>query len=248
VESTKIIAEERVYLAKNEPTFYQEDANGNYFIGKVGRMPTGEDIRISVTFPEFYPFEKPEITVITPMEHPNIDQTSNKLDLEILEFWDPKYRVKDVLSAIRRLFVKSQVKPLMRKSSIVEIKSETGSPNRGNINNLQNEIFALQQNITDMNQKIQREKENALLNQGFDLSRSVKTTPKMEIRAELQAVDDLLELLEIKFEEAEINTVEFARLYRRYSASRFILQHELEILGDDVKHELQNKKEAEIRN
>lgn len=242
MDQQKVLVEERSYLANNEPTFYQDGPDGNTFVGKVGRLSTGEDIRIQIQFPDFYPVTKPSVKVLTAVDHPNVDKSTDELDLEILAYWEPDYRVKDILSATRRLFVKSKVTP-RRQVQVARATQPVASAATGQITVLQEEISRLQAESNALDQEMQEARQKKLSKRGIDINSHVKITPKLDAQAELQAVDDLLELLEIKFEEAEINTVEFARLYRRYSATRFKLAHELEQVGGSV-HELQNKKKT----
>lgn len=211
-----IIAQELDWIMRNEPTF---SVNGNEFIGKVGRAPNGEDIIINIVIPEYYPFIKPEIKVITNISHPNI--TANRsLDLQLLDVWEPNYRMKDLITSTRRLFVKS--------SKSVSISSTPqATPSRS-----EKEIVETQNEIAEYNRKINELKAEKLKNAGISSFAvgSMQISRKLDLECQSLALNDLVELLEVKFEEAEIDQTDFFRLYRKYRREWYIQYSELKQL------------------
>lgn len=222
----QVLRDERIYLAQNEPTFYQDGSTS--YIGKVGRMPTGEEIRIRITFPEFYPIVKPEVQILTPMRHPNL--SGDKLDLQMLSYWEPTYRIKDVIFATRRLFVRSKV-----KSPKKQVMQQGPDPE---VERLNKQIAELQGQITAMDKEILSVKQQQLEAQGH--TEGLKISPSLQLKSQLQAVDDLLDLIDIKFEEGDLEQTDFFRIYRRYSAERFKLNVKVQA-KEGITHELQNK-------
>ena len=64
---------------------------------------------VKVKFPENYPNEKPEVCFETPIYHVNInpmksDQALGHVCISTLNWWDPKYSMKEVLNNIYALF------------------------------------------------------------------------------------------------------------------------------------------------
>ncbi|MHA2277971.1 MAG: ubiquitin-conjugating enzyme E2 variant, partial [Candidatus Kariarchaeaceae archaeon] len=208
-----IIAQELDWIMRSEPTF---SVNGNQFTGKVGRAPDGEDIIINIIVPEYYPFIKPEVKVLTNITHPNIapDKT---LDLQLLDMWDPNYRLKDIITSTRRLFIKSA-------KSVSHVSTSQAVPSRS-----EQEILGVQSEIAEYNRKINELKAKNLKNAGISSFAvgSMQISKKLDLECQLLALDDLIELLEIKFEEADIDQTDFFRLYRKYRREWYIQNLEL---------------------
>ena len=104
VDTDKILAQEFDWIFKNEPTF---QSSKDTFTGKVLITLSGEDIHITISVPEFYPIIRPAVMVLANIDHPNID-ADKTLALQLLDEWEPSYRLKDVISAARRLFIRSK--------------------------------------------------------------------------------------------------------------------------------------------
>ncbi|MFV2015037.1 MAG: ubiquitin-conjugating enzyme E2 variant [Candidatus Heimdallarchaeota archaeon] len=214
-----IIAQELDWIMRNEPTF---SVNGNQFIGKVGRAPDGEDIIISIIVPEYYPFIKPEVKVVTNISHPNINP-DRILDLQLLDMWEPNYRMKDIITSTRRLFVKSS-------KSISIVSAPQVAPSRS-----EQEIVEKQNEIAEYNKKINELKAAKLKNAGVNSIAvgSMQISRKFDLECQILALNDLVELLEVKFEEAEIDQTDFFRLYRRYRREGYIQSAELnKLIGE----------------
>ncbi|MCY3411314.1 MAG: hypothetical protein INQ03_06725 [Candidatus Heimdallarchaeota archaeon] len=236
IESGKIIAEEYKWIYDNEPTF---KVQGNTTTGKVGRSPNGESILISIMLPEFYPIVKPEVKVLTPIKHPNIDENMN-LSLQMLDEWEVNYRLRDIIANTRRLFIKS-------RKSIEDRKTDQIIVEKSRSTELENEIRILQNEITNLNRKITETKNSRLQKAGLQNLDTITISRNSDLKAEVQALNDLIELLEIKFEEAEIDQTDFFRLYRKYLKERYISEHEL--LSVEVnRNDISEKEKRAIRN
>ncbi|MCE7736355.1 MAG: hypothetical protein GPJ54_15850 [Candidatus Heimdallarchaeota archaeon] len=211
-----IIAQELDWIVRNEPTF---SVNGNQFTGKVGRAPDGEDIIISIIVPEYYPFIKPEVKVITNISHPNIN-SDRSLDMQLLDMWEPNYRMKDIITSTRRLFVKSS-------KSISIASTPQSTPSRS-----EQEIIEIQNEIAEYNRKINELKAAKLKSAGIDSIAvgSMQISHKLDLECQILALNDLVELLEVKFEEADIDQTDFFRLYRKYRREWYIQNTELKKL------------------
>ena len=228
IDSDRIIAQEIAWINQNEPTFLGKK---NTFTGKVGRTMSGESIQLEIKLPQFYPVIRPELRILNNIDHPNIE-SGGYLNLQIVEEWDPQFRLKDVLLNVRRLLIRS-------KRSITDrrpvIKTET-SHIVMEIQNLQREITAYNKQITDL----KSEQLNRAGVSGVSID-SLKISRKMDYQCQLHALDDLLELLEIKFEEAELDQTDFFRLYRRYVREKYVYQQEI-VKVEEKLHELPKEK------
>lgn len=217
-----ILAQEFEWITRNEPTFR---INGNQFTGKVGRTPDGEDIMISISVAEYYPIVRPEVTVIANIQHPNID-ADKTLNLQMLDMWEPSYRVKDIIASTRRLFVKSgkSIRPLA-----VQHSASVSSP-------VEQEITLVQQQIADYNRKINDLKASKLKSAGVSSFAvgSMKISRKLDLECQLLALNELILLLEDKFEGADIDQTDFFRLYRKYTKEMYMQNAELkELTGEN---------------
>lgn len=214
-----ILARELNWLMSNEPTFR---TSKNECIGKVGRTDGGEDIIVKIVFPQFYPFMKPDVYVVTKLAHPNIN-SNQLLDLEILDMWEPTYRIKDILHSTRQLFLHSRPK-------VIETVKTTTQPS-----SVESEIMKVQKEINDVTKQINSRKAEQLSNAGVQSMAvgSLKITRKMDIECQILAITDLLSILEIKFEEAGIEQTDFFRLYRKYNREYYLQHKELEQLEDN---------------
>ena len=231
-DSDKIIATELDWVYRNEPTF---QVNGNVFIGKIGRTPEGEDIQLRILVPEFYPIVKPDVNILNNISHPNI-RSDGKLDLQLLDEWEPHYKLKDIISASRRLFISYSSRASLSSPSTKTTPS-----------GIEKEINDLQVEIANYNRQINELKGKQLRDAGIKSAAvgSLKISKKIDLDCLLQALQDLLELLEVKFEEAEITQIDFFRLYRRYVREYHLTNTELRKLqGND--YELSTKTKRPI--
>lgn len=217
LNTDKIIAEEFDFIVRNEPSF---NISGNQIVGKVGRTGDGDDILINISFPSFYPVVKPEVFVLNGLKHPNINSDMS-LDLQILDEWEPFYRVKDVISSTRRLFIHSRAR-IVRVSPQISSRPLVSTGLENEIGDLQNEIANLNKNINEL-------KTSKLASAGVKsaLTGSLPISKELDTECTVMALADLLELLEIKFEEADIDQTDFFRLYRKYVREYYILTQEL---------------------
>ncbi|MHA2502333.1 MAG: ubiquitin-conjugating enzyme E2 [Candidatus Kariarchaeaceae archaeon] len=219
MDTDLITAQEFDWIVNNEPTFRVDE---NSFVGKIGRTESGRDILIKITLPaEYYPIVKPSVSVITEMQHPNInpDQT---LALQLLDEWEPRYRLKDVIISARRLFLRS--KNLIREVETTPVVVES-SKDQG----LKDEIAELQAQIQDHTQKINQLTTKKLEGAGVKtaMTGSVTITAEQELKASQKALQDLIGLIEFKFEDASMDEVVFFRLYRKYIREEYIVNKKL---------------------
>ncbi len=234
IDTDKIIAQEFAWVTNNEPTF---QVNGNIVIGNIGRAPNGDPIRLRILIPEYYPIVKPDVKILTPINHPNIDSESN-LALQILDEWEPSYRLKDIISNARRLFLKSS-----RAIRATQINKSA------NINHYETEILKLQREIANYNKKITDLKSKQLQKAGVNEIGigAFKVSKEIDMKCQLLALNDLLELITIKFEEADLDQTDYFRLYRKYIKEKYLIEHEYNKIKENSHGIPEKKKEKPIR-
>lgn len=216
-----IIAQEFDWIVNNEPSFRTE---GRSFVGKVGRTSSGRDIELEIQLPdEYYPIVKPTVKILNDIDHPNIEK-NNELALQLLEEWEPRYRVKDIIVAARRLFLKS------KKMITEKQQQQTTSVETDQMKKLRKEVEQLQQELQNYSQKINQLKGDKLQKAGVNnaiSSNAIPISPEKEKRATKKALTDLLNLIEYKFEDASMDEIVFFRLYRKYIKEYYLITKEL---------------------
>jgi len=244
LDTELITAQEFDWIVNNEPTFHAE---GNAFIGKVGRTTDGNDIRIKIVMPEeFYPVIKPKVFVLNDIEHPNIDP-SGELALQLLEEWETRYRVKDIIVAARRLFLKS--KDLIRSKAVSATQPMSTS---SAVSTLQDKISSLQNELQSYNQQITKIKADKMHQAGVRNPLGDKAIPiskQQELEAMQKALIDLLGLIEYKFEDASMDEIVFFRLYRKYIREYYLVTKKLTVVqGGKTDVVSKQKEKRAIRN
>ena len=84
--------------------------------GAKGTPFEGGYFHFKIDIPENYPFEPPEVKMITKVYHPNINSTSGKICVNILkkEVWAPTNSIQSVLLSLQGLLSNPNTKdPLM---------------------------------------------------------------------------------------------------------------------------------------
>eukprot|EP00405_Crypthecodinium_cohnii_P025563 CAMPEP_0206497188 /NCGR_PEP_ID=MMETSP0324_2-20121206/50001_1 /ASSEMBLY_ACC=CAM_ASM_000836 /TAXON_ID=2866 /ORGANISM="Crypthecodinium cohnii, Strain Seligo" /LENGTH=303 /DNA_ID=CAMNT_0053982639 /DNA_START=267 /DNA_END=1175 /DNA_ORIENTATION=- len=75
-----------------------------WLLGPEGTPYMGGVFRLSITFPESYPHSPPEVSFKTPCYHPNVDENSGKICLNILkQEWSPILTVSSLLLSLSSL-------------------------------------------------------------------------------------------------------------------------------------------------
>lgn len=108
---TKRLQSELMQLMINAPAgvsaFPENDANLLVWAGTIegpdGTYYEGMKFRVSIEFPQTYPYFAPKIKFVSPMWHPNVDMAGN-ICLDILkDQWSAVYNVQTVLLSLQSL-------------------------------------------------------------------------------------------------------------------------------------------------
>eukprot|EP00126_Sphaerothecum_destruens_P014103 Sdes_comp24226_c0_seq1m22229 len=90
--------------------FSQDESSGNFIAAVSGPHGTPYEsglFKVEVVFPSRYPFEPPKLRFITPIYHPNIDNSGrichDSLKMPPAGAWSPRLNVCSVLASLRLL-------------------------------------------------------------------------------------------------------------------------------------------------
>ncbi|MHA1912458.1 MAG: ubiquitin-conjugating enzyme E2 variant [Candidatus Kariarchaeaceae archaeon] len=220
----QILAEEFQLMISKEPSFSVVNGDLRHWSGLVNQLT------IDILLNEMHPFVSPVTKIRGSLKHPNINPDGT-LSLQILDEWEPRYRIPDLLAAIRRLFSHSTPSssprtvssfPSAPTYSSAPVSSRTVSDN---YEQLQFDIVGYQEEIETLNEQLSTKRASLVKETASYKKNQLKSSPVIEKKAELTAVIDLLELIEVKYEEADIDQVEYVRLFKKYIKRKYILQN-----------------------
>ena len=219
----QILAEEFQLMLTKEPGFSVVSGDLRRWSGLINQLT------IEITLDEMHPFVHPVTKIRGSLKHPNIN-SDGSLSLQILDEWEPRYRIPDLISAIRRLFSHSTASPARRIVSSSPTPSYSSAPSSSraasnNVEQLQFEIVGYQEEIEVLTEQLSTRRASLVKETVSYKKDKFKASPDEEKTAELSAVKDLLELIEVKYEEADIDQVEYVRLFKKYIKRKYILQN-----------------------
>ena len=135
------------------------------------------------------------------------------MSLQLLEEWNPVYRIKHIIGAARRLFLDS--KRLIREEKPEEKKKVI------------DEYSTLQDKIEEMEKRVSNssdEMKNAYNLIGDDeLTKEVYKHKKAVSEA---SILNLIKLIEIKFEDAIIDEIVFFKLFKKYTREYYLISRQ----------------------
>jgi len=213
----------------------------------VVQTPQGErKVPVEVFIPLKFPQYPPKIRVLMKnIQHPNIEKNGNVL-LRITHDWRPDTHVFQVVQHLKHLFnkvppqfsdgttarvsrMKPQLQSLETSKSAQEIKVEE----------INKTITALQEKIKQRDEELRKLRAELVKGTTGGAAMEIsdmdvlvftgkKESKKLILQAKAAALADLLSTLDEKFKDGEINPVDFAKLYRKYSKELYITQKQLE--------------------
>ncbi len=218
----QILAEEFQLMLSKEPAFSVVSGDLRHWSGLINQLTV--DIKLD----EMHPFVSPVTIIRGSFDHPNIN-SDGSLSLQILDEWEPRYRIPDLISAIRRLF--SHKTPSSRPvsssppTSTYSSVSSSRPTDSSNAEQLQFDIIGFQEEIEALSEQLSTKRASLVKETSSYKKKQFKASPVEENTAELAAVKDLLELIEVKYEEADIDQVEYVRLFKKYIKRKYVLQN-----------------------
>jgi len=214
--------------------------------GPVGKIQgTNITIYATITIPPHFPRIPPQVEITPKVNHPNVDD-NDFLSLQILAQWKPRYHVYQVIIDIRNLFARVPARPLKTKrrqaptvprrqyvarserqqqavGTMISTPVDTRNQHAIEKLSIEEEILAYQSQIEELNKKID-EKRSSLIKRAGSESYDVKELTisiEDDLKASLHASNDLLEILNEKFDDGDISSVDYLKLYRKYSEKSY---------------------------
>ena len=240
-----ILANETQLIYENAVGFEPVRGNLKHWKGYVGtiegtEIPIFANIFIQDGFPDIAPF----VDITPKVNHPNTDDDGT-LSIKILAKWNRSYHVHDVINDTKQLFTRVPAKPDKTKRSkkkekyiglqrstipvrqlpqveMVATKKETIIETEKR--EIEDTIIDYQSKIDDIGRKIEKERTSLLKEGGIKVDRSdkeISISLEENLKAESFAIQETLEVLQEKFEDGDMTTVDFLKLYKRYSKNGY---------------------------
>ncbi|MBY9000105.1 MAG: hypothetical protein KGD64_04260 [Candidatus Heimdallarchaeota archaeon] len=247
-----ILANETQLIYENATGFEPVRGNLKHWKGYVGtiegtEIPIFANIFIQDGFPDIAPFAD-----ITPkVNHPNVDDDGT-LSMKILADWNRSYHVHDLINDIKQLFTRVPAMPYKTKkikkregytglqrtiipvrqlsqSQMVATKKE--SQIKTEKREIEESIMDYQTQIEEVSRKIEKERTSLLKESGVSIDKSdkeISISMEENLVAESQSVLETLEVLQEKFDDGDMTTVDFLKLYKRYSKNGYKAEKQLD--------------------
>lgn len=186
------------YIAGFEP----KDGDLTKWIGYITTYANGKEVTIQVEarLPPMFPRAPPEIYILTPIKHPNVDN-SGKVAMRILARWRYGYHLFQALIELKRLFAKVPPK-------VVNI-DQWEDPQR-ELELLYSQKAQLQQILKqkrDELNKIRAQKAQSLSKV------NLQQMEKEHMENELLKLENELFAIEQQFDNYDISSIEFAKKF-----------------------------------
>ncbi|MEM2145982.1 MAG: ubiquitin-conjugating enzyme E2 [Candidatus Jordarchaeaceae archaeon] len=217
----------------------------------------GLKFEVEIKVPPTFPMDPPQVRMISPTEHPNVDIETGRVKLNILEQWRPEYHLYHVVNTLKGAFARIPPSPATKR-----VKAEKEAPkvtvtivDEVESAQLKEEVSPeIPQKLTELEKETQklkrmlqeRDEEIAMLRgrlSAHNVPEVAEERPEptllpedplyrevLDIESEKIAVEDLIRTLEEKFEAGEIGPTEYTKLYKRYKKQLYIANKKLEKL------------------
>ncbi|MHA1268712.1 MAG: ubiquitin-conjugating enzyme E2 [Candidatus Helarchaeota archaeon] len=248
-----ILAKEAQLLYKRAKEFEPVEGNLKIWRGSIPGRGEFKDINfeIEIRIPDNFPKNPPKVIMITPTEHPKVDEKTGNVNLRILTYWRPDFHVYQVINSIKGLYARVPPKVASGLNKGIEPKVETPtSPYKPSskeeklerqVKRLEEELSSLRSNINVKDEQVahlrgQLDVHN-VPDEGVSNIESILLPSDpikkqiMDLESEKIAIEDLLQTLEEKFDNAEIGSGEYSRLYKKYTKSLYLINKKLEELN-----------------
>jgi ubiquitin-protein ligase len=250
-----ILAREAQLLYSRAPEFKPSGGDIRRWRGFIpGRGPyRNMSFEIEIAVPSGFPQVPPQVKMVTPAEHPYLDQATGTLRLTILSNWRPEYHLYQVINTVKGMFAQIPPKPISARPA-------TGSPPRlqstvspqqtyrptpstpppvtpstppqkpDDANRLKQQISTLEEEVAHLRGKMVAhnvpEEGSTRLEQVL-LPDNPREREKLDLESEKIALEDLVRSLEEKYESGDIAPADYAKLYKKYKKDLFLLDKKL---------------------
>lgn len=216
----------------------------------------GLKFEVEIKIPPTFPIDPPQVRMISPTEHPNVDIETGRVQLNILDQWRPEYHLYHVVNTIKGTFARIPPRPATSRVKLEkeapkvtvtlvdkeeEQEGEVVRPETSpGLSNIESEIQKLRGVLQE------REEEIAMLRgrlTAHNVPEEAEEHPDstlvpedhvyreiLDVESEKIAIEDLIRTLEEKFEAGEVGPTEYTKLYKKYKKQLYIVNKRLEKL------------------
>ena len=262
-----LLANEAQLIYENASGFEPVRGNLKHWKGFVGliegtEIPIFANIWIQDGFPDIPPF----IDITPKVNHPNVEDDGT-LSLRILSNWKSTYNIFEVINDIKDLFTKVPARTY--KTKVKRVKKEERSsalpvyaiPTRQlpqaqarttkvdskieeKKRSTEESIVNYQRQIEDISRNIEKEREALLKEGGVSVeTKEVSISREDDLKADVSAVADTLEIIQEKFEDGDMTNVDYLKLYRRYSKKGYKAEKQLNKIRVDASGSMTKEEE-----
>jgi ubiquitin-protein ligase len=212
------------------------------------------NFEVEVIVPDAFPQVPPQVKMITPTEHPYVDEATSILKLSITSNWRQEYHLYQVINTVKGMFAQIPPKPSSRiptshpamvqpavapsrqgyrpsAASPPPPSASPGYPQKpDDVSKLQQQISSLEEEVTRLRGKITV---HNVPEEGPDnleqvlLPSDPKLRESLDLESEKIALEDLIRSLEEKYEAGDISPTDYTKLYRKYKKELFLLDKKI---------------------
>jgi ubiquitin-protein ligase len=260
-----LLANEAQLIYENASGFEPVRGNLKHWKGFVGiiegtEIPIFANVWIQDGFPDIPPF----VDITPKVNHPNVEDDGT-LSLRILSNWKKTYNIYEVMNDIKDLFTKVPARTYKTKVKRAK-KEETGLPVYAiqtrqlpqaqvrtpkvdskiaeEKKSTEESIVQYQRKIESISRNIEKEREALLKEGGVTVeTKEISISREDDLKADVSAVSDTLEILQEKFEDGDMTDVDFLKLYRRYSKKGYKAEKQLNKIRVDSSGSMSKEEE-----
>ena len=262
-----LLANEAQLIYENASGFEPVRGNLKHWKGFVGtiegtEIPIFANLWIQDGFPDIPPF----VDITPKVNHPNVEDDGT-LSLRILSNWKSSYNIYEVMNDIKDLFTKVPARTYKTKVRKVKKEERTSGlpvyaiPTRQltqvqaktpkvdpkideEKRSVEESIVNYQRQIENISRNIEKERESLLKEGGVKVeTKEVSISREDDLKAEVSAVGDTLEIIQEKFEDGDMTNVDFLKLYRRYSKKGYKAEKQLDKIRVDTSGSMTKEEE-----
>jgi ubiquitin-protein ligase len=252
------LAREAQLLYNRAPEFKPVSGDLRRWRGSIpGRGPyRNVNFEVEITIPTGFPNAPPQVRMITPTEHPYLDENTGLLRLSIISGWKPEYHVYQVINTVKGMFAQIPPRPSTRavaaspplaprppmpspppqtyRPVASSPPPETATPSLprkpDDVSKLKDQISTLEEEVAHLRGKITVHnvpQEGSDNLEGVLLPSEPKQREMLNLESEKIALEDLVRSLEEKYEAGDISPTDYTRLYKRYKKELFLVDKKI---------------------
>ena len=169
-------------------------------------------IEVEIKLPDQYPRRPPQVYILTPVEHPNVNN-DGKVSMRILSRWRYGYRLYHVIVELKRLFTKVPPK-------IIEV-AESWGDTQAQLNALITQKEQLSKIYAQKLKELEtlKQKRNKILAAG-----TIQREKEKHVEDEILKIENELFAIEKQLDDWEISSREFAKKFINLKKRLYLLK------------------------